>query len=192
MSLEGTGTSVTLEGTVLTVQQVELIARGDAKVDIAHPAQAAMRKGREIVEHYLASGIPAYGLNTGLGARVGETLPRTELEGFSYRMVRGRAQGVGAPLAEAQVRAIMAIRLNTMLTGAAGQSLGVADYLVEVLNRGLTPVVPRIASIGVTDLVGMAAIPHALIGEGEIILNGQRLPASQALQRAQLSPLKLG
>jgi histidine ammonia-lyase len=184
--------SVRLDGTALTAEQVELIARGDAQVSIAPSAYAAMRKSRAIVERYLEAGIPAYGLNTGLGARVGETLPKTELEGFSYRMVRGRAQGVGTPLDEAQVRAIIAVRLNTMLTGAAGQSVGVADYLVEVLNRGLTPIVPRIASIGATDLVGMAAIPHALIGEGEITINGQRMPAAQALQAAQLAPLKLG
>jgi histidine ammonia-lyase len=192
MPAEPMGTSIALDGAALTAEQVELIACSHAKVAIASSAHAAIRKGRDIVERYLEAGIPAYGLNTGLGARVGETLPKTELEGFSYRMVRGRAQGVGPALGEAQVRAIMAVRLNTMLTGAAGQSLGLATYLSEVLNRGVTPVVPRIASIGATDLVGMAAIPHALIGEGEIILNGRRMPASQALQAAQLPPLKLG
>jgi histidine ammonia-lyase len=192
MPAERTGTSITLDGTALTAEQVELIARGDVKVNIAPSAYAAIRKSRAIVERYLESGIPAYGLNTGLGARAGETLPTTELEGFSYRMVRGRAQGVGPALAEVQVRAIMAVRLNTMLTGGAGQSLGVADYVAEFLSKGLTPVVPRIASIGATDLVAMAAIPHALIGEGEIILHGQRMPASRALQAVHLAPLKLG
>ncbi len=187
-----TGKSVTLGGTSLSAELLELIARGDVQVNIAPSAHAVMRRSREIVKHHVEAGIPAYGLNTGLGARVAETLAERELEGFSYRMVRGRAQGIGQPLAEAQVRAIIAVRLNTMLTGAAGQSIGVADYLVEALNRGLTPVVPRIASIGATDLVGMAAIPHALIGEGEIIFQGERMPGSQALQAAQLAPLKLG
>ena len=183
---------VTLNGKSLTAEALELIARGDAQVDIATSAHAAMRKSRDIVEHYLREGIPAYGLNTGLGARVTEPLSAQEVEGFSYRMVRGRAQGVGELLAEPQVRAILAVRLNTMLTGAAGQSPGIAEFLAEVLNRGLTPVVPRIASIGATDLVAMAAIPHALIGEGDIIFNGERMPGLRALQAAQLAPLKLG
>lgn len=183
---------VTLDGKSLTAEVLERIARGDAQVKIANSAHAAMRKSRGIVEHYLKAGIPAYGLNTGLGARVTETLSAPEVEGFSYRMVRGRAQGVGEALAEPQVRAILAVRLNTMLTGAAGQSLDIAEFLAEVLNRGLTPVVPRIASIGVTDLVGMAAIPHALIGEGEIIFNGERMPGLRALHEAQLAPLRLG
>jgi histidine ammonia-lyase len=184
--------SITLDGNSLTSEAVELIASGNVRVDIGEAAHVAMRKSREIVEHHLAAGIPVYGLNTGLGARVSEPLPQEALKDFSYRMVRGRAQGVGEPLAEPLVRAIIAVRLNTMLTGAAGQSLGIADYLAEVLNRRLSPIVRRIASIGASDLVAMAAIPHALIGEGEVSFRGQSMPAGMALQAAQLEPLRLG
>jgi len=89
------------------------------------------------------------------------------------------------------VRAVMVTRLNTLLSGAAGASPAVADHLVEALNRNVIPVMPRHASIGAGDLVAMAALPHALIGEGEILIGGERRPAAQALQSAGLAPLKL-
>jgi histidine ammonia-lyase len=171
---------------------VELIAHADVRVEIAKSTGAAIKKSRRLVEKYLKEGIPAYGLNTGLGARVNETLPAEELQSFSYRMVRGRAQGLGEPLAVPAVRAVMAVRLNTMLTGASGQSLWIADILAEALNRKLTPVMPRSASIGAADLVAMAAIPHALIGEGEMFFQEKRRPAAEALKLAGLEPMKLG
>jgi histidine ammonia-lyase len=183
--------AIVLDGKSLTPQRVHEIAHGDALVEIAPSAREAMRRGRAVVEHYLKAGLPAYGLNTGLGARVTKVLPAEALEHFSYRMVRGRAQGVGEPLPEPAVRAIMSVRLNTMLTGAAGQSEGVADCLAAALNRRLAPVMPRFASIGAADLVAMAAIPHALIGEGEMFFEGRRMPAAEALRLAGLAALSL-
>ncbi|HEY7766074.1 MAG TPA: aromatic amino acid lyase [Aestuariivirgaceae bacterium] len=183
--------AIVLDGKSLTPQRVHDIAHGDVLVEIAPSSREAMRQGRAVVEHYLKAGIPAYGLNTGLGARVTKILPAEALESFSYRMVRGRAQGVGAPLPEPAVRAIMSVRLNTMLTGAAGQSEGVADCLAKALNGRLAPVMPRSASIGAADLVAMAAIPHALIGEGEMFFEGRRMQAAEALRVAQISVLKL-
>jgi histidine ammonia-lyase len=183
---------VVLDGRSLTPEGVELIANTDVRVKIAKSTRAAMKRSRRFVEKYLKEGIPAYGLNTGLGARVNEPLPAKELQDFSYRMVRGRAQGLGEPLSVPAVRAIMAVRLNTMITGASGQSLWIADYIAEALNRKLSPVMPRSASIGAGDLVAMAAIPHALIGEGEIFFQEKRRPAAEALKLAGLEPMKLG
>lgn len=183
---------VVLNGRSLTPATVERIANADVQVEIAKSTRAAMKRSRRLVEKYLKEGIPAYGLNTGLGARVNETLPAKVLEDFSYRMVRGRAQGLDEPLAVPAVRAVMAVRLNTMLNGASGQSLWIADTLAEALNRKLTPVMPRLASIGAGDLVAMAAIPHALMGEGEMFFAGKRRPAAEALKLAGLEPMKLG
>src|SRR6185436_18118357 len=149
------------------------------------------KKGRAIVERYFLEGIPAYGLNTGLGSRVTAMLSGDELTDFAYRTVRGRAQGWGPPLERHEVRAVIVVRLNTLLTGEAGASEGVATYLAQVLNRNIIPVMPRWASIGAGDLVAMAALPHALIGEGEILIGGERRPAAEALQSAGLAPLKL-
>jgi histidine ammonia-lyase len=181
---------VILDGRSLTSASVEKIAFGE-KVSIDAEARPLLEKGRRIVERHLSEGIPVYGLNTGLGARAGEMLPPERLAEFSLRTVRGRAQGLGEPLSLAEVRAVIATRLNTLLTGSAGASPSLADCLAEVLNRNVLPVMPRHGSIGAGDLVAMAALPHALIGEGEILVDGQRKPAREALAAAGLDPLTL-
>jgi histidine ammonia-lyase len=184
------GDTILLDGRSLSAEQVERIAQG-APVALDPKCQEAMRAGRAIVEKYFREGIPAYGLNTGLGSRVTGTLSGEASIDFAYRTVRGRAQGWGPPLAPNEVRAVIATRLNTLLTGEAGASEGIAPYLAEVLNRNVIPVMPRWASIGAGDLVAMAALPHALIGEGEILAEGKRIEARQGLSRAGLEPLAL-
>src|SRR4051812_22806776 len=139
--------TVVLDGRTLDPDKLERIARG-ASVAVDPASQADMRRGREIVERYLRERIPAYGLNTGLGLRSDEVLRESEVGDFSARMVRGRAQGLGPPLSPEEARAVMATRLNTLLSGEAGASVTVADHLVEAINRGFVPVIPRWASIG--------------------------------------------
>ena len=183
---------ITLDGRSLEPAEVERIAINAARVEIAGSTRRAIAAGRRIVERYVKDKLPAYGLTTGLGIRVGEMLPETAISDFSYRMVRGRAQGLGRPLSEGAARAVMAVRLNTMLSGAAGQSIGLAEHLAEALNRQLAGVMPRTASIGATDLVAMAALGLGLIGEGEMLFRGKRMPAAEALKAAGLAPIKLG
>jgi histidine ammonia-lyase len=111
---------IILDGRSLEPAAVERIAMDAARVEIAGSTRRAMAAGRSIVERYVKDKLPAYGLTTGLGMRVGEMLPEKAIADFSYRMVRGRAQGLGQALSEEAARAVMAVRLNTMLTGAAG------------------------------------------------------------------------
>ncbi len=183
--------ALTLTGEGLTVDDVAQVADG-RKVAIDSGATARMAKSRALVDRYVREGLPAYGITTGLGVRATEVLPRDELTAFSYRMVRGRAQGWGEPLAPRAVRAVMLVRLNTLLSGAAGASPHVARFLADALNHGLVPVVPRWASVGAGDLVAMAAIPHALIGEGEMLVEGRRVAAGEALKAAGIDALELG
>ncbi len=147
-----------LTGRSLTPDSVEKVAFGE-KVAIDNAARPLLEEGRRIVERHLKDGIPVYGLNTGLGARAGQMLPLEALAEFSLRMVRGRAQGLGAPLTAPEARAVIVTRLNTLLSGAAGATPSLADYLLDVLNRNVVPVMPRHASIGAGDLVAMAALP---------------------------------
>jgi histidine ammonia-lyase len=179
-----------LDGQSLTPESVERVAFGEAVV-IDAAARPLLEKGRRIVERHLEDGIPVYGLNTGLGVRAGQMLPPEALAEFSLRMVRGRAQGLGVPLTTPEVRAVIVARLNTLLSGSAGASPSLADYLALMLNRNIVPVMPRHASIGAGDLVAMAALAHALIGEGEILVAGERKPARDALESAGLAPLIL-
>ncbi len=181
---------VVLNGASLDPESLHQIAHG-ATVSISGNATANMAKGREVVDRYVREAIPAYGLTTGLGMRASQMLSAEAAADFSYRTVRGRAQAVGELLSPVQVRAVMAVRLNTLLSGAAGASAAVAPALVTALNIHLVPAMPSIGSIGTGDLVALAALAHALIGEGEMLVDGARRPAAVVLAQAGIAPLAL-
>ncbi len=181
---------VVLDGATLTPCALRRIAAG-ASVSLDSGSAERMAAGRRIVDRYLAESIPAYGLTTGLGMRADQMLTPEEAAEFSYRTVRGRAQAVGPLLTTDEVRAVIAVRLNTMLSGAAGASAEIAPALVTALNNGFVAAMPRIGSIGTGDLVAMAALAHALIGEGEAIVGGGRVAASEGLAAAGMRPLRL-
>ncbi len=182
-----------LDGESLTAEQLHRAAGSTGlELEFAADALARLRHARAVVERALQRGDPVYGLNTGLGARVGETLPRQALADFSYRTLRGRAHAGGAPLPAGQVRAAMIVRLNTLLRGAAGASPAVADHLRACLGEGLTPVIGETASIGAGDLCWGATMGLALIGEGGMQdAAGHHKPATEALAEAGLEPLRL-
>ncbi len=183
---------VVLTGRSLTIADLVAVASGNRKVAIAPGCDDLMQRGRGVVDRYFAEGIPAYGLNTGLGARATETLSVEQAADFSVKTVRGRAQAVGKPLSVAAARAAMLVRLNTLLTGQSGCSPHIAAALADALNEGFTPVMPSTGSIGAGDLVVMAAMPHALTGEGEAFVDGKRMPAAEALDKCGLKTVVLG
>jgi histidine ammonia-lyase len=181
---------VVLDGRSLRVEDVVSIAHGRG-VALAPATADAMRRGRAVVERYVAESIPAYGLTTGLGMRADQRLSAAELAEFSYRTLRGRAQAVGPPVPAPAVRAAMVVRLNTLLDGAAGASPGVATFVAEALNRGLVPKVPRIGSIGSGDLAAMACIGLAFVGEGVMVVDGEERDAGATLAGTGLEQLRL-
>jgi histidine ammonia-lyase len=181
---------VVLTGASLDAALLFEIASG-ATVSIAEDSTENMAKGREVVDRYFRDSIPAYGLTTGLGMRSSQMLSVEAGAEFSYRTVRGRAQAVGQLLCPMQVRAVMAVRLNTLLSGGAGASDAIAPALETALNHHLVPAMPSIGSIGTGDLVALAALAHALIGEGEMLVDGNRRPAAEVLAQAGIVPLRL-
>lgn len=181
---------VQLDGTGLTPALLRAIAHG-TPVEVGPTTHARVAAGRAIVDRYFRDGIAAYGLTTGLGMKASSMLSAEEATAFSYRTVRGRAQALGDVLDPRAVRAVMAVRLNTLLDSGAGASPAVVDALVNAINRGLVPAMRSIGSIGAADLVVMAALPHALIGEGEMVLDGRLVPAAEVLADAGLAPLVL-
>jgi len=185
-------TALLLTGRTLKIADVEAVSVNGRRVEIHENCHKHVAAGRAIVERYFKDSIPAYGLNTGLGVRATDMLSADEAADFSTKMVHGRAQSIGQPLPVPAARAAMLVRLNTLLTGEAGVDPSVVDALVDALNTGVTPVMPAIGSIGAGDLVVMASIPHALSGEGEAYLHGERMAASDALKKAGLKPMVLG
>jgi len=175
----------------LTPEAIATVARGPASVALQPEALARVEAGRAVVERYLTEGREAYGLSTGLGARVGVRLRERDLADFSLHTIRGRANAVGPRLPVEAVRAAMLIRANGIARGGSGARPAVVEALVALLNERVHPVVPEIGSVGSGDICVLAHVGLALVGEGEAEAGGTLLPARAALARAGLAPLVL-
>jgi histidine ammonia-lyase len=183
--------SVRITGVELDPSAVLAVARHRRRVEISPEAITRMRVAHEVVLAVAARGEPMYGVTTGLGSRVVETVDAASGAEYSLRTLRGRATAVGEPLPEEVVRAAMLVRLNGFCAGGAGTSPVVADGLAAMLNAGVHPVIPSSGSIGASDLCLLAHLGLALVGEGEAVAGGERLPAGLALERAGLLPIRL-
>ncbi len=180
-----------LDGRHLTIEDVARVARDGAPVELAPDVRARMASSRAVVERYLAEGLPAYGLTTGLGARVVERLADDALAEFSLRTVLGRAHSVGAPLPTDVVRAAMLVRANGLARGGAGASPEVAELLLALLEHRVHPVVPAVGSIGAGDITLLAHIGLVLVGAGEAEREGEVQAGGLVLAEAGLAPLTL-
>lgn len=185
-----TAQTITLNGHNLTPADLLVIANG-AKINLAPDALATMAAARNVIEHAIETRLPVYGVTTGLGPRVTQTMPDDAMDTFSINTIRGRAHGVGDPLPQKNVRAGVAVRINTLLLGAAGARPELADHLCECLNAQLTPVIPTSGTIGVADLCWGGALGMAMIGEGQMqTSDGSIENAAQAMAAAGITPFK--
>jgi histidine ammonia-lyase len=183
---------VVITGRDLRPETVAAIARHEAPVQIGGEARERIRAAAATVARMAGSGEPIYGVTTGLGSRVIDTVDVAQAAGFSLRTLRGRATSVGEPLSRELTRAALALRLNGLCAGGAGAGEAVADGLAALLNAGVHPTIPRSGSVGAADLCMMAHVGLGLIGEGTAEVGGQRLDAAEALRRAGLEPVALG
>jgi histidine ammonia-lyase len=182
----------TLGAAPFTIDDLDALACGPAKLTLSDDARARVTASRAVVEHYAAAEEPVYGLNTGLGANLGFRVARAGLESFQEQLVRGRMMGVGEPHPEPVCRAALIARCVAMAEGGAGISPSVLDLLLAMVERGVTPVIPRRGSIGAGDLGLAAHIAAVVLGRGEAWHAGNRLPGDAALAAAGLTPVKLG
>jgi histidine ammonia-lyase len=183
---------LSLDGSRLALPDVHQISTHLEPVQIAPDAIAAMQKSRAVVERLASGDAPVYAVNTGVGLLADVRVPADELEQLQRNVVRSHACGVGEPLAREEVRAMMLIRANVLAKGFSGIRPIVAQRLCDLLNLGVTPVVPSQGSVGASgDLAPLAHIALVLIGEGEAELEGARMPGAAALQRAGIQPITL-
>ena len=134
----------------------------------------------------------AYAITTGVGKLSDVRIAGDQIRELQVNLVRSHAVGVGEPLSVAETRAMMLLRANSLAKGYSGVRAIVIDTLCEMLNRGVTPFVPSQGSVGASgDLAPLAHLALALIGEGECIDAGARIPSGDALKRAQIKPLVL-
>src|SRR4051812_43870718 len=166
------------------------VARG-APVELTRAALERVASGRRVVDEVLASGRAVYGLTTGVGHNRNVRVPDAELVGQQYMIVRTHSGGFGPALPTEVTRAAMAVRLVGLTRGGSGASPAVAESLVDLLNAGVHPLLPRTSSVGAADIGAMALIAQVAIGTGRAEYRDEVLDGGEALARAGIEPLVL-
>jgi histidine ammonia-lyase len=185
-------TPLAIDGRSLDLEGLESVARRDRGVSLADPARDAVRAARRVVDDAVARGAVVYGVTTGFGSFADVHIPVDRLRELQLNLVRSHSAGVGAPLEETETRALMLLRANVLAKGFSGVRLETLELLVALLNRRVHPVVPSQGSVGASgDLAPLAHLALVLVGEGECVVAGRRLPGREALAAAGLAPLVL-
>ncbi|MHC4777052.1 MAG: histidine ammonia-lyase [Planctomycetota bacterium] len=184
--------TITLVPGELTLDDLRRVASEEAELTIDPSALDKVRASRAIVERLVQGSERAYGINTGFGALKDRAVPREDLEKLQENLVCSHAVGLGAALPAHTVRAMMLLRLNSLALGYSGVREEVLLSLLDMLNKGIHPVVPRDGSVGASgDLAPLAHVALAMLGKGKARHNGELLSADEALRRAGLKPLRL-
>ncbi len=179
------GTKAVLDGQSLTIEGVAAIARDRQPVELHPGAVARINKCRGLLERKIKAREIMYGVNTGIGELSEVVLTPEQAEKFQKYLLYSHAAGCGEPCSEENVRAAMLSRLNTHCWGHSGIRLEIVETQIEMLNKGVTPVVCQKGSVGACgDLSPMAQMALTLMGEGEVFYQGKRLPAKQGMDQA--------
>ena len=184
---------IALDGHTLTSSEVLRIASGDATVSLSSNALPRVNAARSVVERILSNDETVYGINTGFGALVHQRISSEDLSQLQTNLVRSHATAIGELMSKEAVRAMMAVRINSLAKGNSGVHPDVLNQLIHFLNYDIVPAIPRIGSLGASgDLAPLSHMALSLIGEGEVLKEGGGVE-STAIQLSNhgLIPLEL-
>ncbi|MGH7504557.1 MAG: histidine ammonia-lyase [Longimicrobiales bacterium] len=182
-----------LDGCSLRLEDVERVAGKDApELELGGAARRRVAASRAVVDRAVEEGRVVYGITTGFGALAEVRIPHDRIRELQVNLIRSHAAGIGEPLGEAQTRAIVLLRANVLAAGCSGVRPELIDLLLGLLNRRVHPVIPCWGSVGASgDLAPLSHLALVLIGEGEAVHGGERVPGAEALRRARLAPVIL-
>jgi histidine ammonia-lyase len=176
----------------LNLEQLRRVRRGEIQLSLEPGALDAIRRSAAIVQAAAAGDEPVYGVNTGFGKLASKRIGKDELAALQRNLIRSHCVGVGAPLSPGVVRLMLATKAASLARGFSGVRESVVQSLLDVFNAGLVPFVPAQGSVGASgDLAPLSHMTLALMGEGEMLVDGQRRPAAAVLEKAGLKPLVL-
>ena len=184
--------SISLTGHDLSFEQLYSVALRGEPVTVSASATERMNASRRIVDHLVATGETAYGINTGFGKLASVRISPEQVRALQVNLVRSHACGVGAPLSEPETRAMMLLRANALAKGHSGVRPLVVETLCSMLNARVHPVIPSQGSVGASgDLAPLAHLAQVVIGEGRAEFHGATLDGGAALRQANVAPIAL-
>ena len=190
--MEANKSVLTIDGSDLTIEDVVGVARNDARVELSREAIARMKASRAIVEKLIAKKERIYGVSTGIGELSNVLLTPEQLKDFQKYIVYSHAAGWGDPVAVDDARAAWLTRTNVLAKGYSGLRPVLVETLVEMLNKGVTPVMCQKGSVGASgDLSPLGQGALVLMGEGEAFYHGNRMKGKEAMDKAGIKTVVL-
>ncbi|RDI98262.1 aromatic amino acid lyase [Dyella solisilvae] len=204
-----TAKTILLDGNSLTREQLVAVARQGLRVELDETQLHRVQRAADFLAEKVSCGEPTYGVTTGFGSnadkllgahRLRDELPGgnpgkpegTLLEELQHNLITTHAVCVGKPFATDVVRAMLVIRINTLMRGHSGIRVETLKALTAMLNADVVPVVPEKGSVGASgDLAPLSHLAIVLLGGGEAFYQGERLAGAEALKRAGLTPIRL-
>ncbi|MFC0611453.1 histidine ammonia-lyase [Scopulibacillus daqui] len=183
---------VILDGERLTFEQVEKVLNHGEMIKASEESMARVAKSREAVEKIVNEGKVIYGITTGFGKLSDVYIQAEDVEDLQINLIRSHACGVGDPFPEKVSRLMMLLRANALLKGFSGVRPILIERLIELVNKGIHPVIPQQGSLGASgDLAPLSHLALVLVGEGEVFYEGERQPTEAVFQRLGIFPLTL-
>ena len=181
---------VVVDGHSLTLESFVAIARYNATVELAPSALEAMKKSRALAEKIAAEGRVAYGITTGFGEFQKVAVPKEMSNQLSTNLILSHCTAAGEPYADEIVRGMMLLRANALCGGVSGVRPLLVEMLLEMLNKGVTPVVPQKGSLGSSgDLAPLAHMTLPMLGKGEAMYEGVKMTGAEAMAKAGIATL---
>ncbi|MDT2780898.1 histidine ammonia-lyase [Vagococcus fluvialis] len=184
--------TIILNGKDLTLEQVIEVSRGGVKIELSSEAVEAVNASRKIIDDIVESKRTVYGVNTGFGSLVKVSIPQEETRQLQENLIRTHSSGFGDPLKEDEVRAIMLIRVNSLLKGYSGIRLSTIETLMGMLNNGVVPHIPEKGSLGASgDLAPLSHMVLPMLGLGRAYFNGELMTGKEAMEKAGVPVIHL-
>ena len=182
---------ISIDGKSLTLAQFRAVVHEGAACSLADAARRRVDAGRRTVEETVRRGDATYGVNTGFGNLATVRIEEKNLALLQERLILSHCAGVGEPLPDAAVRGMLLLRANTLARGHSGVRPLLIESLLALLEARVLPLVPSRGSVGASgDLAPLAHLSTALLGEGEVRLNGETLAAKDALANIGMAPIE--
>lgn len=183
---------VFIDGESLSTEDVVAVARDQVEVEIPQKVKHKVQRCRQILEDLIKETKVVYGVTTGFGALGSVEVPPDRIKELQINLIRSHSAGVGKTLDKDVTRALMLLRANTLAKGNSGIRLETLETLVQMINKGVHPVIPERGSVGASgDLAPLSHMALVMIGEGEAEYKEEKRSGKEAMRKAGIHPVEL-
>lgn len=183
---------IRLDGEALNLNDFIRVTRGFEKVELTEEAIEKVNKARALVDRYVEEERVCYGITTGFGEFSKVSISKEDAKDLQRNLIISHSCGVGNPLSEDIVRGVMLLRVNALSRGFSGIRLSTMQVLIDMLNKGVHPIIPEKGSLGSSgDLAPLSHMVLVMLGEGEAIYKGERMTGKEAMDKAGIATIDL-